>query len=78
MIEWVIEIEEAGHIRVHGEEAQVIQCMEQIPVWQRIEALSYTYVPVGQSATRLDITYTFCSREGVHTESLMVQQTLDS
>ncbi|KAB8231397.1 Zn(II)2Cys6 transcription factor [Aspergillus alliaceus] len=70
VVERVIEIEEGSA----GEE-QMVQYMEQIPVWQRIEALSYTHIPRGQSAARLDITYTFCTQEGIHIESLMVERT---
>ncbi|KAJ5171732.1 hypothetical protein N7492_004325 [Penicillium capsulatum] len=70
LVERVVEIEEGAA----GEE-QVIQCMEQIPVWCRIEALTYTHIPRGQSAARLDITYTICAQEGIHTESLMIEQT---
>lgn len=69
VVERVIEIEE----RAAGEE-KMVQCMEQIPVWQRIAALSYTYIPSGQSAAKLDITYTFCTREGIHVESLMIER----
>jgi hypothetical protein len=69
IVERVIEIEEGRE----GEE-KMVQCMEQITVWQRIEALSYTVIPRGQSAARLDISYTFCTREGIHTESLMIER----
>ncbi|PLB43293.1 hypothetical protein P170DRAFT_394813 [Aspergillus steynii IBT 23096] len=62
LVERVIEIEEGVGV----------QCMEQIPVWQRIEALSFKHIPRGQSAARLDITYTFCGQEGIHTDSLMI------
>lgn len=68
LVERVIEIEEG----VAGEQ-QMVQCMEQIPIWQRIEALSYTSIPRGQSAARLEITYTFCAREGIHIESLIIE-----
>lgn len=70
VVERVIEIEEGT-----SEEEQVVQCMDQIPVWRRIEALSYMHIPRGQSVARLDITYTFCAREGIHTESLMKERT---
>jgi hypothetical protein len=69
VVERVIEIEEG----VGGEE-QRVQWMEKIPIWQRIEALSFTHVPKGQSAARLDIEYTFCGREGTHIESLVVER----
>ncbi|OKO95192.1 hypothetical protein PENSUB_11271 [Penicillium subrubescens] len=68
IVERVIEIEEGT---AGGE--QMVQFMEQIPVWQRIEALSYIHIPGGQSAARLDITYTFCAQEGIHVESLIIQ-----
>ncbi|CRG83255.1 hypothetical protein PISL3812_00606 [Talaromyces islandicus] len=67
VVERVIEIEE-GEL----EEAGLTQGMERIPVWQRIETLSWVHVVSGQSAPRLDITYTFCMREGTYTESLRV------
>jgi hypothetical protein len=66
VVERVIEIEEGGL------EGQMIQSMEQIAVCQRIEALSWIHVASGQSAVRLDISYTFCAREGLHTESLLI------
>lgn len=68
VVERVIEIEEGT-----AREEQMVQFMEQIPVWQRIEALSFIHIPGGQSAARLDITYTFCAQEGVHVESLILQ-----
>ncbi|KAK4079016.1 hypothetical protein Trihar35433_121 [Trichoderma harzianum] len=63
IIERVIEIEESG-----SEKKEMIRSMEQIAVWQRVEALSW----IQESAVRVDITYTFCTREGMHNESLMV------
>lgn len=62
VIERVIEIEEAG----------MVQGMEPIPMWQRVEALTWHHVVSGPSAPRLDIMYTFCALEGLHTESLMI------
>ncbi|QKX63677.1 uncharacterized protein TRUGW13939_10848 [Talaromyces rugulosus] len=67
VVERVIEIEEGG-----SGEGHMPQTMEQIAVWQRIKALSWIHVISGQSAARLDITYTFCAREGIHTESLIM------
>ena len=65
IVERVIEIEEGGF--------EITQSMERIPVWQRIEALSWVHVDDGgQSATRLEIIYTFCAQEGVHVESLVL------
>ncbi|KAL6809505.1 hypothetical protein V8C40DRAFT_278613 [Trichoderma camerunense] len=63
VVERVIEIEEG-----ESEKREMIQSMEQIAVWQRVEALSW----IQESAVRVDITYTFCTREGMHNESLMV------
>lgn len=67
VVERVIEIEESG-----SEGWELTQSMEQIAVWQRIEALSWVHVVTGQPAPRLDITYTFCTRETMHMESLMI------
>ncbi|KAF2965513.1 hypothetical protein GQX73_g8059 [Xylaria multiplex] len=64
VVERIIEIEEGGF-----GEGEMSQSMEQIAVWQRIETLSWMHVV---SAARLDVKYTFCMREGVHTESLMI------
>ncbi|OPB36156.1 hypothetical protein A0O28_0109310 [Trichoderma guizhouense] len=63
VVERVIEIEESEF-----EKKEMIQSMEQIAVQQRVEALSW----IQESAVRVDITYTFCTREGVHNETLMV------
>ncbi|KAJ4865638.1 fungal zn(2)-Cys(6) binuclear cluster domain-containing protein [Trichoderma breve] len=63
VVERVIEIEEGG-----PEKREMIRNMEQIAVWQRLEALSW----IQESAVRVDITYTFCTREGMHNETLMV------
>ncbi|KAI9035597.1 Zn(II)2Cys6 transcription factor domain-containing protein [Aspergillus affinis] len=70
LVERIIEIEEGA-----AEDGQTVQCMEQVPSWQRIEALSFIHIPRAQSATRLDITYTFCGQEGMHNESIMIKQT---
>ncbi|SPO01901.1 uncharacterized protein DNG_04574 [Cephalotrichum gorgonifer] len=66
VLERIIEIEEGGSGK--GERAQG---MEQVAACQRIEAVSWIHVVGGQSAAKLDITYTFCTREGTHTESLL-------
>jgi hypothetical protein len=63
VVERVIEIEEAG---------MVAPKMEQIPIWQRVEAVVWEHVISGPSTPRLDTVYTFCSREGLHTESLVI------
>lgn len=65
ILELIIEIEEKGC----GD--GLIPSMDQIVVGQRIEALSWIYVASGNSAPRLDVTYTFCGKEGVHNEVLM-------
>ncbi|KAI0855265.1 hypothetical protein F4860DRAFT_496800 [Xylaria cubensis] len=67
VVEQIIEIEESG-----SKEGETIQSMEQIAVWQRIEAVSWIHVARGQFAPRLDIRYTFGAQEGVHTDSLML------
>ncbi|KAL4756975.1 Zn(II)2Cys6 transcription factor domain-containing protein [Aspergillus foveolatus] len=67
VIERVIEIEED-----RSRDGHMIQCMTQIPVWQRIEALSWVLVSDEQPATRLDIMYTLCGQEGMHIEALMM------
>ncbi|RAH66097.1 Zn(II)2Cys6 transcription factor domain-containing protein [Aspergillus aculeatinus CBS 121060] len=73
VVERVIEIEEGGGGGVAGQEQMAPRCIEQILLWQRIEALSYTYIPRGRaSAARLEIEYTFCAREGIHVESLTI------
>ena len=64
VVERIIDIEEGG-----CGEGQMIHSMEQIPVWRRVEIMSWVQVT---SAARLDIQYSFCMQEGWHTESLMV------
>jgi hypothetical protein len=66
VIERVIEIEE------NGGEGVMIQSMEHIPVWRRIEMMSWLHVVSGHFVTKMNIKYTFCMREGVHTESLEI------
>ncbi|KAK4461504.1 hypothetical protein QBC42DRAFT_203560 [Cladorrhinum samala] len=62
VVERVIEIEESGR----WEEGEgVVQDMQQIAVWQRIETMSWV-----QSTGRVDIRYTFCTQDGFHFESL--------
>ncbi|KAL6835622.1 hypothetical protein J3E69DRAFT_458 [Trichoderma sp. SZMC 28015] len=63
IVERVIEIEES-----ESEKKEMIQSIDQIAVWQRVEALSW----IQESAVRVDITYTFCTREGLHNETLVV------
>ncbi|QYS92677.1 hypothetical protein H0G86_000084 [Trichoderma simmonsii] len=62
VVERIIEIEEGMS------EKGLIRSMEQIDVWQRVEALSW----IQESSIRVDITYTFCTQEGIHEETLMV------
>lgn len=62
IVERVIEIEEGG-----SGEGGIPRSMEQITISQRIETLSWV-----RYATRMDITYTFCAREGTHSESVMI------
>ncbi|WYZ35431.1 hypothetical protein EsH8_X_000078 [Colletotrichum jinshuiense] len=67
VVERAIEIEEDGN-----GERETAKSMEQIAVWQRIESMSWADVVDGQSPARLDIAYTFCTREGMHMESLII------
>ncbi|KAH0489333.1 hypothetical protein TgHK011_009766 [Trichoderma gracile] len=67
VVERIMEIEEGG-----CEKREMIQSMDQIPVWQRVETLSWAHLVDGQSAGRVDISYTFCGREGLHVESFMM------
>ncbi|KAM0231330.1 hypothetical protein ACHAP5_011125 [Fusarium lateritium] len=66
ILERIIEIEESGF--GEGEMPR----MDQIIASRRIEALSWIYVASRDSLPRLDVTYTFCGKEGVHNEVLMV------
>jgi hypothetical protein len=66
IIERIIEIEESGCKK------RIMPRMDQITASQRIEALSWIDVASGDSAPRLDVTYTFCGKEGVHNEVLML------
>ncbi|UKZ96200.1 uncharacterized protein TrAFT101_011002 [Trichoderma asperellum] len=67
VVERIIEIEEGGI-----EKWEMSQSMEQIAVRQRIEAVSWVHVVGGQSAGKVDMRYTFCGREELHIESLMI------
>ncbi|KAI0505182.1 hypothetical protein F5B22DRAFT_628502 [Xylaria bambusicola] len=64
VVERIIELEEGG-----CGETGIIESMDDIPVWQRIETLSFIHLP---SEARLDVTYTFCTREEKHTEFFML------
>lgn len=66
VVERVIDIEEGG-----SGGCRIIQSMEEIAVWQRIETVSWVHVK-GHPKDRLDMSYTFCTREGVFRESLVV------
>lgn len=56
----IIEIEEGGTGRR----------MEEIAVCQRVAAVSWLHVVKGHSAPRLDLTYTFCTLDGTHHETI--------
>lgn len=60
VVERIIEIEE-------GETSAgcVVQRMDEIPVWRRVESVAWH-----RGAAGLGLTYTFCTREGVHEEDL--------
>ena len=60
VVERVIEIEEGGYGK-----KEIPLNMEQIGLWERIETLSWV-----QSAARVDISYTLCTQEDLHIESL--------
>ncbi|KAI1332421.1 hypothetical protein F5Y16DRAFT_357746, partial [Xylariaceae sp. FL0255] len=62
VVERIMEIEEGGGI----EEEVTIQSMYEIPMWRRIETLSW----IG-SATTMEIRYNFCAQGEEHIESLM-------
>ncbi|OAA79679.1 hypothetical protein LEL_03165 [Akanthomyces lecanii RCEF 1005] len=66
VLERVIEIEEG-----RSEDGTAAKSADQIPAWRRIEALSWVHVD-RDFAPRLDMTYTFCAQEGIHSESLML------
>lgn len=68
IVERVIEIEESSC----AEDQRGFLGMVQIPVSQRIEALSFVHVLRGTLVAQIDIYYTFCAREGLHTESLVI------
>jgi hypothetical protein len=61
IVQRVIEIEESG--AGSGEE---------IPMWQRIEELSWVHQVQGLSSVKLDIKYTFCAQTVIHKETLLV------
>ncbi|KAM0208979.1 hypothetical protein ACHAQI_006675 [Fusarium lateritium] len=65
ILERVIEIEESGF------REGAMPSIDQIIASQRIEALSWVYVASGDSPPTLDVTYTFCGKEGVHNEVLV-------
>ncbi|CAI6333628.1 unnamed protein product [Periconia digitata] len=68
VIERIIEIEESG-----SGEMELLQNIKTIPVWRRIEDVSWLNSPCGpESEATMDFTYTFCSADGVYCESLVV------
>lgn len=54
------------------EEGERGRKMEEIAVWQRVAAVSWQYVVDEHSAPRLDLTYTFCTLEGAHHDSIIL------
>lgn len=58
----IMEIEEGGTGRR----------MEEIPVSQRVAAVSWQYVVEEHSAPRLDLMYTLCTLEGTHHDSIVL------
>ncbi|KAJ5116933.1 hypothetical protein N7456_001281 [Penicillium angulare] len=67
VLERIIEIEEDG-----TGEHQIVKCMQHVPAWRRIEALSFSKVRRAESADGLDITYTFCGQVVIYNESLVI------
>ncbi|KAK8112321.1 uncharacterized protein PG998_008778 [Apiospora kogelbergensis] len=67
VLERVIELEEGG--LVNGPRAQG---MGQIPVWQRVETMTWKNLVKGQGQlpARVEIKYRFCTREELHSETL--------
>ncbi|KAH7316884.1 hypothetical protein B0I35DRAFT_393912 [Stachybotrys elegans] len=61
IVERVIEIEESGLV-LTGE----------IPVWKRIEYVSWIHQVEGLAPVRLDMEYTFCTQQEVHKETLVL------
>ncbi|KAL2789072.1 hypothetical protein BJX66DRAFT_239535 [Aspergillus keveii] len=74
VVERAIEIEEGSEGQGHGQEAEkgeLVQSAADIPVGRRVQALSFV-VNAGGAGGRVDISYTFCAREGVYVESLVI------
>ncbi|PVH91947.1 sugar transporter [Periconia macrospinosa] len=67
VVERIIGIEEGGA----GEEGMV-QSMEQIPMWRRVEDVSWFNSASGRYAVTINLTYTLCGGEETYSESLMV------
>ncbi|KAL3486307.1 sugar transporter [Aspergillus germanicus] len=73
VVERVIEIEEGSEGQGHGQEigkGELVPSAAGIPVDRRVQALSFI-VNAGGAGGRVDISYLFCAREGVHVESLV-------
>jgi len=80
VVERVIDIEEGGGVEL-GDNAKGIIAREGrdpgpegVPVWQRVEMVSWVHVVDGEDTTgeRLDITYTVCGRDGACVESVLL------
>ncbi|KAL2855184.1 hypothetical protein BJX68DRAFT_274141 [Aspergillus pseudodeflectus] len=71
VVERVIKIEEGGNGEEKGQgQAELVQSAADIPAGRRVQALSFVVEAGGGG--RADITYTFCAREGVYVESLVI------
>ncbi|KAJ0414888.1 hypothetical protein BJY00DRAFT_318387 [Aspergillus carlsbadensis] len=75
VVERVIQIEEGGEGEGEGQlqlqlQGEMVRSEADIPAGRRVQALSFVVDAGG--AGRVDITYTFCAREGVHVESLVI------
>lgn len=67
-LERIIDIEERGL----DAERSMVQDMGQISASQRIEAVSWLYIPGAHSGDRLDVTYIFCGQSRIHEETIFV------
>ncbi|KAK8064136.1 hypothetical protein PG996_008788 [Apiospora saccharicola] len=66
-VERIAEVEETGGAGKAREKT-----MEEIAVCQRIECVSWVQVIGGRSVARMELEYTFCKKEGTHTESIVI------
>lgn len=67
--EWAARV--VGRI-IEIEEGETGRRMDEIAVWQRVAAVSWLYVVEEHSAPRLDLTYTLCTVEGTHHDSIIL------